>query len=110
MSHKGDFKYFSILKSWCASDKLMNVAWTAPSLILGGLYLSKRMGSLNSLKYFGISFFGCLSAQVAFGPSTMWSKMGIRNLPVFDVFRCADCIDETDGSMVGADMMAGSVL
>ena len=106
VAHKGDYKFFSPVKSWCASDSLSNIAWTAPSLIFGGAYLSKKMGALKSLQFFGLAFMTCYMTQVAFGPRTAAAKFNIRP---FMPFRF-DCIEEKTESMVGADLMAASAL
>ena len=37
--YQGTGRLFTPFKSLLASDKLSNVVWTSPSLILGGLYL-----------------------------------------------------------------------
>ena len=38
-SYNGNGKFLQPLKSMIAADSLSNVAWTAPSLIAGGLFL-----------------------------------------------------------------------
>ena len=43
-SHKGEGKYFAPLRSWCASDRLTNIVWTAPALLLGE---AKRMEAMQ---------------------------------------------------------------
>lgn len=37
--YNGCGKFFQPIKSMIGSNNLLNVAWTSPSLILGGLYL-----------------------------------------------------------------------
>ena len=37
--YKGDGRFFQPFRSMMASEKLLNVAWTAPLLIFGGTYL-----------------------------------------------------------------------
>ena len=105
-AYKGQGKFLQPLKSMMAAESLNNVIWTAPSLIVGGLYLQSQLGPLVTLKLFGLSLFASYAATCALGPATVNSRLSIRNyLPMR-----FDSIDSDKGRMVGADLMAGTCL
>ena len=102
-AHKGDGHWTGPLKSWCASDRLLNVMINAPMLIGSGLYMSRKLPALTSLKFFGMAFMMNYGLQVAFGPTTMFNKMNIRSFVPGPAF---SCMDDEDKSQCGADAMA----
>ena len=75
--YQGKGRFFSIIKSFCGSDSFLNVAWTAPVLIFGGLTLTKTLGALNSTKFFGLALVASYLGVSAFGAHTMFSNWGI---------------------------------
>ena len=54
-AYEGQGRFFKPIKSWFGSDRLSNVIWTSPSLILGGMLMQRRVGSMILLKYFGLA-------------------------------------------------------
>ena len=52
--YKGHGKFFQPLKSMIASDNVYNVAWNAPILIFGGMYLQSKVGGLKTHKIFAL--------------------------------------------------------
>ena len=105
--YSGNGKFMQPFKSMMGADSLHNVGWTAPSLIVGGLYLQQRIGSMASLKLFGLSLMAAYLATTTLGPATYnFSAFNIRGfMPVR-----FDSIDTENGRMVGADLMAGICL
>ncbi len=61
-----------------ASDKLMNVAWTAPLLIVGGTYLQSKIGVINSIKFFGMTILSTYLFMCACGPKTPFGNLNVR--------------------------------
>ena len=107
-SYLGNHKTFKPIKSWFASDNLMNVAWTSPSLILGGIIMQKKVGSLALMKFFGVATLACYGTQTAFGPGSGFKDLNIRRYwPKSLRF---DSISDDNRSMVGADGMAAAIL
>jgi hypothetical protein len=45
--YQGNGRLFTPFKSLFASDKLMNVAWTSPTLIFGGMFLQRQLGAMK---------------------------------------------------------------
>ena len=106
-AYRNEAKMFKPIKSWFASDNLLNVAWTSPSLILGGMYMQKKVGGMTLFKFFFCATLACYGTQIALGPRTYCKDMNIRG--AFPKSMRFDCIRD-DGSMVGADTMAASIL
>ena len=92
-----------------ASNKLQNVAWTAPLLIGGGLYLQSKIGGLMTHKLFALNLAACYMLTCAAGPNTEVGKLSLRRF-MPQMLKNFDCIDDRTGNMVGADMLAVSVL
>ncbi len=105
-AYTGNGKLLQPLKSMMAAESLANVAWTAPSLIAGGLFLNSRVGSIASFKIFWLSLFAAYVATSSLGPATNLAKMNIRGLSPIRW----DSIDTDRQRMVGADLMAGMCL
>ena len=87
----------------------MNVAWTAPMLIVGGTYLQKQLGVLNTTKFFAMALTSTYLFTCCFGPRTFLGELCLRPylknfLPDFD------CVNEKTKVMIGADGMACSVM
>jgi hypothetical protein len=98
-------KIFQPIKSFVGSEKLANVIWTAPSLILLNFYMHQRVGSLVMTKFFGLSVAASFIFMSAFNPD---SGLNVRPLkrfsPNFDSHA-------EDGSFyMGADSLAGSLI
>ena len=66
----GNGKYSQIMRSLIGSDKLGNVIWTAPSLILCGQYMHMKVGALTMLKFFGLSLAATIAFYQAFSPNS----------------------------------------
>lgn len=91
------------------SNNFLNVAWTAPSLILGGLYLQGKLGHVASTKFFLLSMIASYGFISAFGPTTRaGSQLNIRAFWPKDMRW--DCIADDRSHQMGADVLAGSVL
>ena len=104
--YKGNGKFLQPFKSMMASDSFVNVAWTAPSLIGGGMLLQAKCGSRATFKLFLASLVASYLTTTCMGPTTFNSHMNIRSyMPMR-----WDCIDTKRGTMVGADLMAGTCL
>lgn len=107
--HKGDGRTMQPLRSMVGSNRLSNIIWTAPSLILGGMFIGSRAGSLNTFKFFFAGLFSCVAAQVA-APATkkilpIWHEAGFRS--IITIWSCADFQNQ---SYMGADSMAALTL
>ena len=89
-----------------ASNNLSNVAWTAPSLIAGGLFLQRRCGSQATFKIFLATIAASYLATTCMGPTTFNSQMNVRAMMPMRW----DCIDSERGEMCGADIVAGTCL
>ena len=101
--HSADGRFFQPFKAWFGCNNIMNLVWTAPCLILGGLFIQNKMGTLFSTKFFVISFIASYFAQCAFHPT---SYLGRLNLRQFWPVRF-DCIEDGK-SWMGSDLMAVS--
>ena len=107
-AYTGNGKLFQPLKSMMAAESFGNVAWTAPSLILGGALLPGKVGSAAAFKLFALSVFATYAATCTLGPASGLAKLNLRGLwPEQLRF---DSIDTDKGRMVGADCMAGLCL
>ena len=89
-----------------SSESLINCAWTSASLILGGLYLQQKLGSLNTTKFFAASMIASYSFTTAFGPNTTAYKLNLRSICP-DALRF-DCFGEKH--QMGADLLAESTI
>ena len=69
-AYTGTGKFTQPLKSMMAAEDFKNVVWTAPSLILGGIYLPRAVGSLTAFKMFGLSLIASYLSTCAMGPTT----------------------------------------
>ena len=77
--YNGSGKFFQPIKSMIGSNNYVNVAWTSPSLILGGLYLQSKLGHVTSTKFFLLSMLASYGFMSAFGPNTrVGSQLNIR--------------------------------
>ena len=109
-NHEYYFKYtankrfFQPLRSMFASNNLLNVAWTAPVLIGGGMMLKGQVGALASTKIFGLALMASYFGITVFGSPTPLSKYALCHYMPLRI----DSI-EADGQM-GADILAQSVI
>lgn len=106
--YTGSGKFLQPFKSMMASNDYRNVGWTAPSLILGGLLLQQKVGSMSTLKLFGMCLTASYLATTAMGPCSFNSHLNIR--PLWPASLRFDCIDLERQRMCGADLMAGMCL
>lgn len=65
------------MRSFVGSDKLGNVIWTAPSLILCGQYMHMKVGALTMLKFFGLSLAATIAFYQAFTPNPNAGKISL---------------------------------
>ena len=79
-AYRGTGKLTQPLKANMAAESLNNVAWTAPSLIFGGMYLNSRVGPLLAMKIFGLSVFAAYGATCTLGPASIFRNMHLRSL------------------------------
>ena len=105
-AYTGNGKFLQPFKSMMASESLSNVVWTAPSLIIGGYLLNQRLGSMTTLKLFGLSLTAAYMTTCTMGPASACSKLNLRSWSTVRF----DCIDTDKRRMVGADLLAGIVL
>ena len=68
-SYKGNGRGSDLVRSNFGSNNLMNVAWTAPMLIVGGAFIHSKLGALKSLKFTALSLVMISGFQTAFGPN-----------------------------------------
>ena len=68
-SYKGNGRLSDLARSNFGSNSLVNVAWTAPLLIVGGSLIHSKLGALNSLKFTALSLVCIGGFQTAFGPN-----------------------------------------
>ena len=59
-------------------------------------------------KFFGLAFMACYFAQTTFGPGTVFKDLNIRKQWPGNLRW--DCISNDNSGMVGADLMAASIL
>ena len=58
------------MKSLFGSNKILNVAYIAPTLIIGGWYMQRLLGPLLSTKFFALSMLATYGFMTAFGANT----------------------------------------
>jgi hypothetical protein len=99
------FSLSRTLKSMMGSDNLMNVAWTAPSLIGLNFYMHSKVGSLVMTKFFFLSLFSSFIFLSACNSQSGLNFQPLRPyLPKWNA-------DADDGSYtMGADQMAQSII
>ena len=106
-AYRGEGKFTQPLKALMASEKLENVAWTAPSLILGGYYLQSKVGSLTAFKIFGLTIMASYLATCTLGPASAFSDYTLR---AYSPVRFDSIALGKQPRMVGADLVAGTLL
>lgn len=108
-SYNRDGRFFQPFRSMLASDKFLNVAWTAPLLIGGGAYLQSKIGALASTKFFLLSIISTYLWTTTFGPQTQLGQLSLK--PLYDKMMPEwSNFDLKSGQMVGADGIAHSVM
>ena len=108
-AYEGTGRMWQPLRSMIGSEKLANVAWTAPALIIGGTYLQGKLGVLATSKFFAMALMSTYLFTCCFGPRTFFGDIGLRSYvkPFLGDF---DCVNEKTKTMIGADGMACSVI
>ena len=107
--YNGDGRFFQPFRSMIASERLINVACTAPALILGGTYLQSKIGVMASTKFFAMSLLSTYLFTVACGPASPVSNVQMRQLWHKFMPNIGNFNDEKK-HMVGADGVAMSVI
>ena len=69
-SYNGSGKFLQPIKSLLGSNKILNVAYIAPTLIVGGWYMHRLLGPLLSTKFFGLSMLATYGFISAFGANS----------------------------------------
>ena len=108
-AYKGDGRFSSQFRSMFGSDNLVNVAWTAPSLILGGQYMHSKLGAMTMMKFTPLAMFSIMAFMTAFTPnpeSQGMANMRLLNFPFIPKFDC----DSPGKHYMGADRLAGSMI
>ena len=112
--YKGEGKYTDLLRCQFGSNTLTNAMWTAPALIVGGLYMHKQLGYMIMSKFTVMSLLGITAFQTAFNPSDDYTL-----IPNFRVFTGKDFGIKFDsmghhpkfgGYFMGADNLAMSLI
>jgi hypothetical protein len=101
-------RLFKPIKAMVGSDNLLNVAWTAPTLIGLNFYLSRKFGGLIMTKFFALSFFTSYAFYSIFSPQT-----GLNYRPLAGLEKVIGKFDSlpADGSYyMGADQLAQSLI
>ena len=109
--YKGNEKFFAPFRSLIGSDRLYNVGWTAPTLILGGHWAQGVFGNLRTAKL----FFGCLAMSYffmsAFGPGgPIAGGLEFINYSPFGLLKPCSSNGPWNSYMCGADPMASSLI
>lgn len=105
-SYKGyPARMFKPFKAMMGSENLMNVMWTAPSLIALNLYLLPKVGSLVMTKFFFLSLASSFIFWSAFNPET-----GLNYRPLYNYFFKFDSNAENGSYYMGADQLAQSII
>ena len=68
-AYDGTGRYTDMARSMVGSNKLGNVIWTAPALILGGQYLHTKLGAVTALKFTALSVVSTVAFYTAFNPN-----------------------------------------
>jgi hypothetical protein len=63
-------RMFKSLKTMVGSDNFLNVAWTAPTLLLCDFYMHRKVGSLVMTKFFFLSFMSTFMFWSAVNPES----------------------------------------
>ncbi len=108
-AYTGCGKFMQPIKSLFGSNKILNVAYIAPTLIVGGVYLHRLLGPLLSTKFFGLSILATYGFMSAFGANTrVGAQFNIRGF--WPSQTRWDCFAEDNSSQMGADVLAGCVV
>lgn len=94
-------KMFKPIKAMIGSDNLLNVAWTAPSMIFLNFYLHRKLGALVMTKFFWLSVASTFIFYSAANPDSGLNFRPLQGIvPKFDSWA-------KDGSYyMGADQLA----
>jgi hypothetical protein len=57
------------MKGMIGTDRLANVAWTAPSLFFLGVYMQRKVGAMTMLKFSSLATFAVAASWTAFNPN-----------------------------------------
>ena len=79
-AYKGNGRLLKPLKSMMAGEDIKNVGWTSASLIIGGFYLQRRVGSMTSFKLFGLALTASYLATITLGPKSCFGGLNLRRL------------------------------
>ena len=108
-AYEGTGRMWQPLRSMIGSEKLANVAWTAPALIIGGTYLQGKLGVLATSKFFAMALMSTYLFTCCFGPRTFLGEIALRPY-LKNLLVDFDCVNEKTKTMIGADGMACSVM
>ena len=108
-AYDGTGRFSNQFRSMFGSDRLANVCWTAPSLILGGQYLHSKLGAMTMLKFTPLAMLSTLAFMTAFTPNAENQGMANMRLLNFSWIPKFDC-DQPNRYYMGADRLAQSVI
>ena len=112
--YKGQGRLSDLARSLVGSNHAGNAVWTVPSLILGGIYMQRRVGYMVMAKFTAMSLVGTTAFMTAFNPSSDYTFV-----PNFRIITSKDIGLRWDSSgyhpkygsyVMGADSLAGSIL
>ena len=110
-AYSGDGRASNLARAMVGSDRLSNVAWTAPSLFLLGHYMHRKAGAMKMLKFSTLAIFGCAASMSAFAPNRDY--YGIPNLRLISRYVPGtgswDNISADGKYFMGADQLAQSI-
>ena len=110
-SYKQNGRYSDMIKSQFGSTNPMNVAWTAPSLILGGHYMQSKLGSMRMLQFTSLAMASIFFFKSAFGPNPNFRAFDFKPLEgMFPKLHSNGFHKEYGYFYMGADQMAASVI
>ena len=112
--YKGEGRYSDLIRAQVGSNTLTNAMWTAPALIVGGMYMHKQVGYMTMGKFTLMSLLGIAAFQTAFNPSnhyTFLPNVRVFNDKTFGVkFDSMGYHPKLGCYFMGADNMAMSLI
>mmetsp|Transcript_5447 Transcript_5447/g.4134 ORF Transcript_5447/g.4134 Transcript_5447/m.4134 type:complete len:190 (+) Transcript_5447:120-689(+) len=98
-------RMFKPFKAMVGSNNFWNIAWTAPSIIGLGFFLSMKFSSLFMTKFFFLTMFSSYLFMTAFNPTSGFNFRLLQHyMPRFDSY------EPTGKYVMGADTFAQSLI
>ena len=109
-AYKGEGAVNTQLRANFGSNKVGNVAWTAPSLILLGHHFHSRLGPMKMFKFACMALPAIMFFQSSFNPSApLGEATAFHNRRIIKVADAFQCFGANDEYSMGADQLAASL-